>query len=188
MTAIKPSLSYTLCITNSSVAAAVDVLRTSQFLILDCEGRELGSQGGALSLLAIGTAHAEQIFLFDAVALDHKAAAMTELLQMLGRADKLKIVWDGRMDAVELQATYSVDLAGVLDLQLAEVATRRHPRQETAEARTGRLASHFGYKELRRASGALDNIHVLMGLDRCLLECQLSEGRTKDGKLHHAIS
>ena len=36
----------------------------------------------------------------------------------------LKVVWDGRMDYLEILSTYGVAIDGVLDLQVAEVVSR----------------------------------------------------------------
>ena len=54
---------YTLCMTDADVEDAVNLLSTASHIFLDCEGRDLGNVGGALSLIQLGTPGASRIFL-----------------------------------------------------------------------------------------------------------------------------
>jgi exonuclease 3'-5' domain-containing protein 1 len=159
-------MSYTLCASEHDLAAAVAVLSQSQYLVLDCEGRELGMQGGALSLLQIGTARAQAVFLVDALSVPRDAPAMRALAALLGRADLPKLVWDGRMDAISLRQTYGIVLRGVLDLQLAEILSRTGARGELDSERLRRLGSTVGQWSI--AADSYKEMHTLAGLDTCL--------------------
>jgi exonuclease 3'-5' domain-containing protein 1 len=159
-------MSYTLCASEHDLAAAVAVLSQSQYLVLDCEGRELGMQGGALSLLQIGTARAQAVFLVDALSVPRDAPAMRALAALLGHADLPKLVWDGRMDAIALRETYGIVLRGVLDMQLAEILSRAEPRGEQDSERLRRLRSTVGQRSI--AANSYKEMHTLAGLDTCL--------------------
>lgn len=170
---------YILCVTEQSLLDALPILSRSSVLFLDCEGRELGKHGGALSLVALGTAHAEHIFLIDALALaDARTPAMRRVFNLLAAPSVRTVVWDGRMDFLELRATYRVHLHGVLDLQLAEIESRTGPvRKEDDQARIDRLGHQIGWRDAKR----FRNLHALTGLSRCLVECKLGDVVSKDG-------
>jgi hypothetical protein len=67
--AASPKIEFTLCQTYPSLLAAAEVLNQSQYLIIDCEGQEIGRASGKLSIVTIATAKAERIFLVDVPAL-----------------------------------------------------------------------------------------------------------------------
>jgi hypothetical protein len=149
--------------------------------MLDCEGHILGSVGGALSLLSVGTA--EGIFVFDAVKLVRPSRAWRSLMLLLGDASVTKIVWDGRQDFLEIWDSYGVALDGVLDLQLAEVVSRSACRGETEANRLERLSTSFfsrsavfGHVEQYSA------IHAVIGMQKCLDENNLGKSIKKDGE------
>jgi exonuclease 3'-5' domain-containing protein 1 len=171
---------YTLCTTGAHVQAALATLSQSEYLVLDCEGQELGKQGGALSLLAIGTAHGQDVFLFDVVKLRRKTPAIRALITLLGRADVHKVVWDGRMDAVAIRETYGATIAGVVDLQLAEIVSRFTVRGEDERRRLGRLFFAIGRSVYSMASRYTD-VHALLGLDKCLRTCEVGLEHVKSG-------
>ncbi|OBZ66440.1 hypothetical protein A0H81_13662 [Grifola frondosa] len=174
---------YTYCMTYASAADAMAILSRSAYLILDCEGRTIGCVGGALSILAIGTANASEIFLFDVVALaDKNHSSLAPLLQLLRSEEIPKIVWDGRSDALELLLTYDVVLGGVLDLQLAEVISRAAVRGG-GRRRLKWLATSYFRKiaaEVHANPSMFDDIHTVIGLDKCLQQCSVAVGQTKD--------
>lgn len=115
-------MSYTLVNTAQAAQQAHAVLSSSKHIFFDCEGDNLGCVGGTLRLISVGTVLARRVFLFDVAVLSRDA--VQPLLGLLANATVLKIVWDGRLDCVELRRTYGVELRGVLDLQLADIASR----------------------------------------------------------------
>ncbi|TFK84652.1 hypothetical protein K466DRAFT_665018 [Polyporus arcularius HHB13444] len=122
----RPSPNYTLCTTYASTAVAASTLSHSSVLILDCEARDIGRSTGVLSIVSISDVDAKTIFLIDALALPNAShPAFKPLFRLLRSEAVTKLVWDGRADAVELRETYGVELRGVLDLQLAEVGSRK---------------------------------------------------------------
>ncbi|KAF9235483.1 hypothetical protein BU15DRAFT_51340 [Melanogaster broomeanus] len=89
--------------------------------------------------MCIGTERAEQIFVFDVLAL--KAYNLHPLMKILADPAVKKIMWDCRNDFVEILAAYGVALQGVLDLQLAEIESRVSVRGEMEWKRMARLAA-----------------------------------------------
>lgn len=110
---------YARLSTANDVQRALPYLYSSAHLFVDCEGRELGCEDGELTLISVGTVVARKIFLFDVLSLTRKD--IDPVLRLLANWTTLKIVWDGRMDAVELQRKYGVHFGRVLDLQIADV-------------------------------------------------------------------
>ena len=122
---------------------------------------------GALSLICVGTAFAQFIFLFDVVALTRYD--LQPLLSFLG-SKVMKVVWDGRLDYIELWSTYGVSIGkNVCDLQVAEVLSRSTFRAERDDERLSRLVTYFGpqvWKNPLQFAG----IHRVVGLQQCLEE------------------
>jgi exonuclease 3'-5' domain-containing protein 1 len=177
------SVAYTLCDTVSSASVAMEILSRSRYLILDCEGRNIGDSEGALSLISIGTQGAGHIFLFDAVMLAQQHPPMESLLRLLGDPHIGKIMWDGRRDFLEMWENYGTALHGVLDLQVAEVASRGAYRGEKTRHRKTRLAkSQFGRKDILPQVKQCPDIHLLIGMQTCLDENKLGAGVKKDGE------
>jgi exonuclease 3'-5' domain-containing protein 1 len=126
---------------------------------------ELGMEGGALSLLCVGSAFARHIFLFDSVRLTR--LQLDPLLCLLG-GKVIKVVWDGRMDFIEIWTTYKVGIARkVCDLQVAEVLSRKKFRGEGEKERLRRLSHYFGDK-VWKARDRYAGIHKVIGLQQCL--------------------
>jgi exonuclease 3'-5' domain-containing protein 1 len=129
MDAPEPIAPFFLCVTSDDVAKAVDELAQSDYLILDCEGKDLGRQNGALSLISAGTGRGK-IHLIDALSLDRSSSATWRFFDLLKHQQPRKIVWDGRMDFIELWSAYGISLGGVIDLQIAEMISRTRSRGE----------------------------------------------------------
>ncbi|KAI1790034.1 ribonuclease H-like domain-containing protein [Ganoderma leucocontextum] len=168
---------FTLCATYKAAARAAEELSRHDTLILDCEGRELGWPGGALSIIAIGDSTASRIFLFDTLSLsDKRHPLLLPLFALLRRSDVVKVVWDGRSDFLEIAGTYGVYMEGVLDLQLVEVAQRA---RRGHNKKGGRRAKHTVdyFKKLKgEPLAAFDGIHRLFGLEQCAGFYQLLHG------------
>ncbi len=168
---------FILCDTYMAAARAAEELSRYGTLILDCEGRELSMPGGALSIIAIGDSTASHIFLFDTLALsDKQHPLLLPLFALLRRPDVVKVVWDGRSDFSQIAGTYGVYMAGVLDLQLAEVAQRaRRPHNKKGGVRAKHTLDYF--KKLKdEPLASFDSIYRLFGLEQCARFYQLLRG------------
>jgi exonuclease 3'-5' domain-containing protein 1 len=177
------SPSYTLCSTPTAVTNAVALLALSEYLVLDCEGKSIGTTDGILSLICIGTAHSENIFIFDALALTYAEPAIAPLLNLLKSNQVRKVVWDGRQDFLEIMDNYGISLGGVVDLQLAEVTSRSTVRGENDRKRLLRLSSgYLSYKLVKEKKKELNGIHLVIGLQKCLEQTQLENVIGKDSE------
>ncbi|KAH7063014.1 ribonuclease H-like domain-containing protein [Auriculariales sp. MPI-PUGE-AT-0066] len=111
------------CTSASTVQYAVSQLEACPHIIVDCEGRDLGRASGALSIICVGTHDAKSIFIFDVLRLT--AAARQPLADLLASEEQPKLVWDGRMDAIELQREFGIKFGRPWDLQLADIPSRK---------------------------------------------------------------
>ncbi|RDX45591.1 hypothetical protein OH76DRAFT_1407985 [Lentinus brumalis] len=172
---------YTLCDTYESVVVAASTLSRSSILILDCEARDLARPTGVLSIVSISDVDATTIFLIDALALrDSSNPALVPLFDLLSSGTVTKLMWDGRADALELRETFGVELRGVLDLQLAEVVSRKSVRRETEESRLRRLATGY-FKQMRhdilRDPAAYEGIDQVSGMKNSLKACGIHDSK-----------
>lgn len=155
---------YTLCDTPEAASAAIAQLSSAALLFLDCEGRSIGSANGALSLIQVGAPNFRSAYLFDALVLPRQS--LQPLLELLAAENPKKVVWDGRMDYVELLHGTDTRLAGVLDLQLVDVASRAL-RGETDYRRLGRLGRlDFPVSEVQKLQH--EGLNGLSSLDSAL--------------------
>ncbi|KAA1472690.1 hypothetical protein DENSPDRAFT_196867 [Dentipellis sp. KUC8613] len=175
---------FTVCATWASVTDAVDVLLRYPYVALDTEGQSIGTIGGALSLLCLGTpvpGPSQQIFVMDMVALRTVPGALKTLRSFLELPFIVKIVFDGRMDSVELFHTLEVSLTNVLDLQVAEVLARRTIRGESDRQRHERLArGGFGFRVVRVYRTSLEGLHMVSGMQRLLEDLGMDNIVQKD--------
>lgn len=160
-------------------------LSQSPHLLLDCEGQNIGSPDGILSLISVGTAGSKEIFVLDVLRLrDRTHPLLVQFLQFLQNPTILKVIWDGRMDYAEIYATFGVKLLGVLDLQIAEVMGRATVKGEQDFQRRGRLRRIFD-KEITSNLSLRSNMrdfHVVTGLQGIIKEEKIVENIAKDGK------
>jgi exonuclease 3'-5' domain-containing protein 1 len=181
MSSTKPT-PHTLCTTPTTVADAIAVLRLSEYLVLDCEGKSIGDTDGILSIICIGTAHAEHIFIFDTLTLTRTEPAMAPLLDLLKSEQVHKVVWDGRQDYLEIFDHYGIALGGVVDLQIAEVTSRSAARGENDKKRLLRLSSgYFSFRLVKEIKNDLGDIHLVIGLQKCLELTGIDGTVGKDG-------
>ncbi|KZT25954.1 hypothetical protein NEOLEDRAFT_1113821 [Neolentinus lepideus HHB14362 ss-1] len=172
---------FSYCAEQGTFDHAISTLSRSRTLILDCEGLDIGMQGGALSLICLGTVDAHAIFVFDVLMLRDNSVNVNPLLRLLLREEVTKVTWDGRMDFLEIQDTYGVEMTGVLDLQLAEVMSREGVRKEGEKQRIIRLASrYFGFQVIKNNRDLYDGIHIVLGMTNCLKDNKLGDGVAKD--------
>jgi exonuclease 3'-5' domain-containing protein 1 len=177
-------LNYVYCDRPDSFAHAVQFLRHAPYLILDCEGKELGRAGGSVTLICVGTPFAEHIFLFDVLCPLITRRDIDGLLSLFSDKNILKVVWDGRMDYLEIWSTYGVALQGVLDLQIAEVMSRYQVRGEGDEGRLRRLQHQLKIPRNNKWHERYDYLHVVVGLQRCWWQCGYNEDCGKDRAYH----
>jgi len=173
-------LNYVYCDSPATYASAVWVLRTAPYLILDCEGYNLGRAGGSVTLICVGTPFAEHIFLFDLLSPLITGRDVYYLLQLLCDPTLLKIVWDGRMDYLEILTSYGVALEGVLDLQVVEVASRQAVRGERDRDRLERLGRSYISQQLAKKPEQMQDLHAVIGLQRCWVDCGYAREVGKD--------
>ncbi|KAI0087170.1 ribonuclease H-like domain-containing protein [Irpex rosettiformis] len=178
-------LNYVYCDRPDSFANAVHFLRSAPYLILDCEGKDLGRSGGSVTLICVGTPFAEYIFLFDVLSPYITRNDVQGLLDLFQNKGLLKVVWDGRMDFLEIWSTYGVALRGVLDLQIAEVMSRYQVRGEEDDGRLLRLQQSLRIPPSKMWHDRYDYLHAVVGLQRCWKECGYAEDCGKDPEIMH---
>ena len=162
---------YTYCTTSRSVVEAVSILRCFSEIILDTEGKDIGSTDGALSIISVGTPDAGRIFLFDVIALcpGNSATKIQPLLDLFSSSSHVKLMWDGRHDNVELWETFGCQLAKVLDLQIAELVSRWEVSKEGERQRTLRLQKgYFGFASVKKDPEAYEGMHLVSGMQKCV--------------------
>ncbi|KAI0685374.1 ribonuclease H-like domain-containing protein [Cytidiella melzeri] len=178
-------LNYVYCDRPESFAHAVSVLRSAPYIILDCEGRNLGRAGGSVTLICVGTPFAEYIFLFDVISPLVTRRHIDGLLALFQDQNIMKVVWDGRMDFLEIWCTYGAVLRGVLDLQIAEVMSRYQVRGEGEDGRLWRLQAQLSISSANKWHERYDYLHAVVGLQRCWKECGYDEDCGKDPEIMH---
>jgi len=163
---------YILCVDDRSFEDAIDAIKSSSELILDCEGENLGHQGSSLSLISLRTIDPEssKTYLFDAISITNDT--LHPLFDILQSHSVTKIVFDGRMDFSELYHGRGVDLRNVLDLQLVDVDSRRQ-RGEDEDEQLGRLSPYLHHREIMGQASSYSKVHKLCGLEQCLREHKL---------------
>ena len=170
-------LHYNYCTTTRAVHAAVAFLRGSPRLLVDTEGKEIGTTEGCLSIISVGTMNAEYIFLFDVSALatpqEIKRGGLQPLLRLLSDPKYLKVVWDGRQDYFELREMFGCKMVNVLDLQIVELVSRWEVRGEGEAERRIRLEKFFGKASVWSEPERFDGLHLLCGMQRCVEENNL---------------
>ncbi|KIJ53721.1 hypothetical protein M422DRAFT_25525 [Sphaerobolus stellatus SS14] len=168
---------YPVCTTPDGVAATLSILQAAEYIVVDCEGENLGDRYGHLSIISIGAygaaiseSNIPHIFLYDAVELTPEG--LGPILALLADPQIIKVMWDGRMDFTEIYHTYGTTIENVLDLQIAEIMSRGR-RGETERKRMERLATFFRLKALQDAPEEYEQIQVVLGMQRCLEEHRL---------------
>ncbi|KAI0028044.1 ribonuclease H-like domain-containing protein, partial [Vararia minispora EC-137] len=160
---------YKLCANAYDVLSALADVSRYPHVMLDCEGRVLGKVGGALSLLCLGTPEPgpeQRIYAVDVPGIRYLPTAHAAVADFLARRDIAKVVWDGRMDYIELCEVFGVEPASFLDLQVAEVLARANVLGEVGQERLARLHRLFGDIELDPVLFA--GIHVVLGMQAAM--------------------
>jgi len=167
---------HILCDTNAKCEEALPVLRSSPVLILDCEGRDLGVVGGALSIIILRTTTADpQTYLIDVKSLS--TTALNDIFDLLSSPKIQKIVFDGRGDFSACYHEYGIELYNVIDMQLVDIKSRKACGEKTDE-QLKRLCGAFAPREVWKNRDLYEQVHKLSSLEKCLREhqCMRSEG------------
>lgn len=176
-TALLMSEPHILCDTNLTCEEALPVLRSSPVLIFDCEGRDLGVVGGALSIIILRTTTANpQTYLIDVKSLS--TTAFNDVFDLLSSPKTQKIVFDGRSDFSACYHEYGIELYNVIDMQLVDIKSRQ-ARGEKSDEQLKRLCGAFAPREVWKNRDLYEEVHKLSSLGKCLREHQCT--RSEDG-------
>jgi len=158
-----------VCDTEAILTAALPVLQECGTLILDCEGLRLGERGGALSLITLRTTAPSPIrtYIIDVARLPR--SALQPVFDILSSPNVLKVLFDGRMDYSALYHDHGVELNNVLDIQLADVASRQK-RGERQVGQFRRLQKYLRYVNFNLNREMYQQMHKLSGLGECIEE------------------
>ncbi|KAI6169794.1 ribonuclease H-like domain-containing protein [Pisolithus thermaeus] len=183
---------YVYCNDLPTVAYATRILAHSPVLIIDCEGRNIGALDGELSLMCIGTERAEQIFVFDVLALRPFKYRLFPLFCILANSAVKKIMWDCRNDFLEILSEYDVMLTSIVDLQLAEIQARTAVKKERDFQRILRFtwgSRPLPLRMVKQNSELFLGVHRLQGMDSCIREAKLpTTGKDPDVvAMHKAV-
>ncbi|KAI0326401.1 hypothetical protein GY45DRAFT_1363948 [Cubamyces sp. BRFM 1775] len=164
-----PTITY--CTTHDDLIAATSSLALSSILVVDCEGRTIGMPDGGPSILTLSDISASHIFLIDVLALTSTVhPSLSALHRLFSDPSITKVFWDGRADVLELIEAYpGLSIAGVLDLQLVEVASRLPSYRETDAGRLWNFRRPGGYfnslqQDIEANPALFDGIYRLGGL------------------------
>lgn len=160
---------YILCDDNSSLAGAIAAIQLASVLVLDCEGKTLGVEGGTLSLIILRALepNISKTYLIDAISLTK--GQLNPIFNILRSSSVTRIMFDGRKDFSELFHGCNVYLRGVLDLQLADVDSRRQ-RGENQWKQISRLLAFLPGREVYRKQYFYSAVQKLSGLEGCIGE------------------
>ena len=157
-----------ICDTASQCQTAATALETCPAVILDCEGHNLGTSGGRLSIILLRGVNADsQTYIIDVHRLP--PTSLQPILDLLRSPNIRKIVFDGRMDFSALYHELGVELQNVIDLQLVDIMSR-FARGEGWKTQWKRLRSSLKTDELRTRPQLYAQVHRLNGLDGCIAE------------------
>ncbi|PVF93121.1 hypothetical protein CPB86DRAFT_801486 [Serendipita vermifera] len=168
---------FSLCDTIDLLDVAVRTLSAAPTIYLDCEGYELGREGGSLAIISMGALETEQgeeylsVFLIDVLAFRSRGQTehLKPIFSLLQSETIVKMLFDGRMDASELRHGYDVNLQRVVDLQIADVVSRGRWGEGFVQ-QLGRLRGSLPRHEIERNGFLLRKVQKLNGLVPALLE------------------
>lgn len=163
------SNSYILCADNQNLAEAISAIESSSAIILDCEGKNLGQEGGSLSLITLRTIAPgpPKTYLIDTISLAQDK--LKPIFDIIQSSSPTKVVFDGRMDFSALYHRYNISMGGVLDLQLADIHSRSL-RGETQDRQLRRLSPFLHIDAVLGQRSSYIALHKLCGLEQCVRE------------------
>ncbi|EJD01977.1 uncharacterized protein FOMMEDRAFT_58981, partial [Fomitiporia mediterranea MF3/22] len=160
----------TICDNQGSTSRARRILANAPYVLFDCEGHNSKCRDGSesLSLVQLGTPHAEEIFVFDMLALKDSNRATRSVLSLINSPKILKVGWGGVQDYTTLWRIYNTPMQAFLDLQIVDIQSRIH-RREPRKVQISRLASdHFPSSVIEKLQ--IDGVHALSTMDKALVE------------------
>lgn len=160
---------YILCNDDSSLAGAIAAIQPASVLVLDCEGKTLGIEGGTLSPMILRALEPDisRTYLIDTISLTKDQ--LNPIFDIIQSPSVTKIMYDGRKDFSELYHGCGVHLRGVLDLQLADIDSRRQ-RGENHWKQISRLLAFLPGREIYRKQYLYSAVHKLSSLEGCIRE------------------
>lgn len=164
---------YILCNSPASIQSALADLTTSPVLFVDCEGRDLGSFNGRLSVISIRTTGSET-FIIDAVSLG--AQRLRPIFDILESSTIVKVMFDGRKDFCAFYHDFGVSLQNVIDLQLVDIQSRHQRfrgKGKYAKDRIQRLLGFLPEYEIQGNRSLYGSVEKLSGLGECMKEHRL---------------
>ncbi|KAJ7245378.1 ribonuclease H-like domain-containing protein [Mycena haematopus] len=167
---------FVLCDKESELPAVAKTLQASPVLFLDCEGDNLGVKSGHLSLISLGTPTQEGAYIINVLAIGK--AGLQPIFNLLESTEVRKVVFDGRMDQSALFHEYGVTMQNVVDLQLADIKSRRS-RGEDEEDQRGRLSPYLHRNEVETNATLYRGVHKLAGLGQALKEHKIDADEEK---------
>jgi exonuclease 3'-5' domain-containing protein 1 len=123
----------------------------------------------SLSLICLRaiTPKTSPTYLIDTIRLTREA--LRPLFDSIESSTLTKIVFDGRMDFSELYHGYGLTMCGALDLQLADILSRRR-HGEDRDDQLCRLSLYIHARSISGQSNCYFSVQKLCGLDQCLKE------------------
>ncbi|KAJ7653928.1 ribonuclease H-like domain-containing protein [Mycena polygramma] len=164
---------YVFCDKANELPHIIDDLLGSSTLFVDCEGTNLGTKSGHLSLIALGmpAPSKERPYIVDIQVIGKEASKL--IFMLLESSQVRKVMFDGRMDQSALFQEYGVIMQNVVDLQLVDIKSRCL-RGEGLKERMSRLCAYLSLrpKELNTAADAAlyEKLQVLRGLGKAVKE------------------
>ncbi|KAF7339166.1 3-5 exonuclease and kh-i domain-containing protein [Mycena venus] len=174
---------FTLCADSTSLAAALDKLRSSPMLFVDCEGDRLGVAGGSLSLISLRTSATPRMtYIVDVLALS--SSDLIAVFAVLEHSSICKVLFDGRMDHSAFFHGHSTVMNNVLDLQLVDVSTRLL-RGEGMDNQLGRLSPFFSTTHIIANRANYSKLHRLLSLSKTIKEHKVRNSVWTGGLVDH---
>ncbi|KAH8102260.1 ribonuclease H-like domain-containing protein [Cristinia sonorae] len=177
---------YTFVQNYNQLPKVISRLSSSSHILIDCEGQNIGTPTGILSLISVGTADSKDIFVIDVLRVrDRTHPQVQRFLRLLEDPSVLKVIWDGRMDHVEIFMTFGVKIRGVLDLQVVEVMSREGVRGERDYQRRGRFRKMFGNGALKDSTlrPLMRDFHAVTGLQGIVNQEKIVMNLAKDAEV-----
>lgn len=156
---------FAFCDTTSSLLEAIEVIKGSPYVVLDCEGQNLEDPNGPLSLISCRASG--QSFLIDVKELLRKDGQthLRQLFDVLESPDIPKLMFDGRQDFCNFVHGYNVHLNGVLDLQVADLKSRTlRGEGEAGQLKRLKRGGYIHARELSKNRILYLPVHRLNGL------------------------
>ncbi|KAJ7611375.1 hypothetical protein DFH06DRAFT_1016077 [Mycena polygramma] len=160
---------YVFCDKANELPSIINDLQASSTLFVDCEGTILGTKSGHLSLIALGmpAPSKERPYIVDIQVIGKEASK--PVFMLLESSQVRKVMFDGRMDQSALFHEYGVTMQNVVDLQLADIKSRRL-RGEGQEEGMSRLCPYLRHNEVNATSNVAlySKVQMLAGLGKAV--------------------